>query len=471
MKKKVVLVLTSASTLTMGALAMFLVPKMNESAKANPPTYTISLDSSVNLVEKDKGYLHQASVKNNKFDVIGYGENPGGFCTIAKQSHDLTTHTGVESDKYTFEGMVYNRSVINGFTSFTVTFSGGSLYYKLTDFLMEDMDFDSEVKTLTSGTPVNVVNGEAHFVVFNKSTTPVAIESLEIEYQCNGDIDAEMIYHKNTPMGGARSVSKRTTLEDSFVELENNPTLNTNNHSTGYDTDPKEAHENPDEAHPDAWFRWNGKYFDDSGILGKEFTFGLTIIGNISQVLDETDYFHFNVWPQFSYGAKKWDEEKEAYVGIDEQWVQTYIGNDNYEPLGKDGALHPSDPYVNEAYTGRFFTNYGYYGGHWLFANPDTELIADGSMTFRKAYEQYVLPFWYLEFHVYLDADNDPKCDISINGMKVYSSWIFENYDTVNTPDIYLTSFPMHVVNYGQDDSDSPRSSYVGAFTYPRLIN
>ena len=461
MKKKVVLVLTSASTLTMSALAMFLVPKINESAKANPPTYTISLDSSVNLVEKDKGYLHQASVKNNKFDVIGYGANAEGFCTIAKQSHDLTTHTGVVSDAYTFEGMVYNRSVINGFTSLTVTFSGGSLYYKLTDFLMEDMNFSDTSHPLTSGTAVSVTGGEAYFVVYTQSTTPVAIESIDIEYECNGNIDREMIYNKNTSLGGARSVSKRFTKEDSFIELENNPTVNTNNHSTGNDVSP---------AHADSWYRFNGKYFTNSASLGTEFTFGMTIIGNISQVLDETDYFHYNVWPQFTYGNSS-----------DEPWVQTYIGNDNYEPLGKDHALHPSDPYVEESFTGRFYTNYDWYdenyeidynntSGKWTFADPDIAKIPDGSMTFRQAYEEHPLPFWYLEFHVYLDGDNDPMCDISINGRVIYSSWIFENYDTVNTPDISIKTLPMHVVNYGLDDSESPAASYIGSFTYPRSI-
>lgn len=481
MKKKVVLVLTSASTLTMGALAMFIVPKMNESAKANPPTYTISLDSSVNLVEKDKGYLHQASVKNNKFDVIGYGANAEGFCTIAKQSHDLTTHTGVKSDEFTFEGMVYNRSVINGFTSLTVTFSGGSLYYKLTDFLMEDMNFSDTSHPLTSGTEVSVNGGEAYFVVYTQSTTPVAIESIDIEYECNGNIDGEMIYNKNTSLGGARSVSKRFTKEDSFIELENNPTLNTNNHSTGYDTDPKEAHDNPDEAHPDAWFRWNGRFFTDSGVLGTEFTFGMTIIGNISQVLDETDYFHYAVWPQFSYGATKWDAKKEKYVPYDEQWIQTYIGNDNYEPLGKDHAPYPDD-YTDYTYTGRFYGKYDSYDENWnvdyslgdegwKFADPDQVKIAGGGKTLREAYKEHPLPFWYLEFHVYLDEDNDPKCDISINGRLIYSEWIFYDYDKVNKPSIYITTFPMHLINYGQDDSELPRGSYVGTFTYPRLIN
>ena len=463
MKKKVLLVLTSASTLTMSVLAMFIVPKMNENAKANPPTYTISLDSSVNLVEKDKGYLRQASVKNNKFDVIGYGENAEGFCTIAK-----TTHTSVESHAYTFEGMVYNRSVINGFTSLKVKFSGGSLYYKLTDFLMEDMNFSDTSHPLTSGTEVSVSGGEAYFVVYTQSPTPVAIESIDIEYECNGNIDGEMIYNKNTSLGGARSVSKRVTQEDSFIELENNPTTTNNNHSEG-----------PEKGTKYSWYRFNGKYFTNSQSLGTEFTFGMTIIGNISQVLDETDYFHYNVWPQFTYGGTYIDEDTGEEL-LDDPWVQTYIGNDNYEPLGKDHAYHQDDPYVKESFTGRFYTNYDWYdedykidydgAGKWTFADPDIVKIPDGSMTYRQAYEEYPLPFWYLKFHVYLDKDNDPMCDISINGRVIYSSSIFENYDTVNKPSISIKTMPMHLVNYGQDESVLPRDSYVGTFTYPRLI-
>lgn len=474
MKKKVVLVLTSASTLTISALAMFLVPKMNESAKANPPTYTISLDSSVNLVEKDKGYLRQASVKNNKFDVIGYGENAGGFCTIAKQSHDLTTRNGVETDAYTFEGMVYNRSVINGFTSLTVTFSGGpgSLYYKLTDFLMEDMNFSDTSHPLTSGTEVSVSGGEAYFVVYTQSPTPVAIQSIDIEYECNGNIDREMIYNKNTSLGGARSVSKRTTKEDSFIELENNPLVTNNNHSTGTHTD----------GMSNRWHRFNGRFFTASEDLGTEFTFGMTIIGNISQVLDETDYFHYNVWPQFTYGGTYYDEDEGKDLP-DDPWVQTYIGNDNYEPLGKDSEdlLNPTDPYVKESYSGRFFTNYDWYdkdfnidyesSGKWMFADPDIAKIPDGSKTFRQAYQENDLPFWYLEFHVYLNGEDEPCCDIEINGTMIYSSEIFQNYDKVNKPAISIITMPMHLVNYAHDDSASPAASYVGSFTYPRLIN
>ena len=465
MKKKLVLVLTTTATLTVSGLAMFLIPKVNDiNAKADPVTYSMTLDSSVELQDKDKGYMYQANVKNNKFDVIGYGENAEGFCTIAKKTHDLKTHTGTVSNKFKFEGMVYNRSAINGFKTLSVKFSGGDLYYKFTDFLMEDMDFEGETNTLTSEVAVNVPAGKAYFVVFNKSTTPIAIESLEVEYACDGSVDDSMIYDKNTSLGGARSVSKRVTKEDSFLELENNPTYNTNNHSTGYETDPKDVNK-------DSWYRWNGKYFTESGDLGTDFKFGMTIVGNISQVLDETDYFHYNVWPQFTYAGD-----------TEEPWVQTYIGNDNYEPLGKSHDFRPSDPYIQESYTGRFFSNYDWYNssmvvdyddptGSWIFPDPDVAKIPDGSKTFREAYEENPLPFWYLEFHVYLDGDNDACCDIKINGTLIYSSSIFENYDKVNKPSISIKTMPMHLVNYGEDYSEDPRDSYVGTFTYPRIIS
>ena len=91
-------------------------------------------------------------------------------------------------------------------------------------------------------------------------------------------------------------------------------------------------------------------------------------------------------------------------------------------------------------------------------------------MTFRDAYEAFNMPFWYLKFHVYLNDQNDAWCDITINGMLVYSTYIFDDYDTVNTPSIHIHTMPMHVVNYGVDAEGNPAASYKGWFTYPRLI-
>ena len=309
-----------------------------------------------------------------------------------------------------------------------------------------------------------------------------------------------MIFNKNTTLGGARSLAKKTTLEDSYVELENNPTVNTNNYSRG---------NHISASHDDSWYRWNGRYFDKSASLGTHFKFGMTVMGEYSRMVDASKNFHYAVWPQFDYGNAN-----------DRPWVQTYIGNDNFEPLGRSATLHPEEALTYDSYEGRYFGAYDYktlfrikdssnqvvkdnkgnpyhfyteaeaqnfidnvlLPAHpeetytkgtyqdWVFADPDDTNIAGGGYTLRSAYEKYELPFWFMIFDIYLDADNDPKCDIYINGMLVYSDWIFDSYDTVNTPDINIWTMPMHVVNYGVDVSATPDESYKGIFTYPRLI-
>lgn len=445
MKHKVLVLVGLISVLTASFAVVANSDKLDAYIlKGTGDDYSITLDSDSAIEAIDNGCIHQISVKNNKFDIVGWNEQVGKLGSIKRQAYG----------NYHYNGMIYNRSVINGFNQLTVTFSGGNLYYLFTDFLMENMDFNGQI--LESGMPVNA-NGKAYFLVYNPSETAVSIDSLEVTYSCDHSIDNEMIYNRTTSLGGARSFAKRTVLEDSFMTLENNPTANTNNYSTG-------SHA----GHADAWYRWNGRYFTDSADLGTEFTFGMTIMGEYSRMIDENEFFHTNVWPQFSYGNSK-----------DEQWIQTYIGNDNYEPLGSEHALHPSDPYVQESYEGRFFTNYDCYNenweidyenGSWRFADPDKVTIKDGSLTLREAYERYNLPFWFVKFHVYLGEDNDAMVDVSINGMVLYTTYVFENYDKVNTPSIHIHTLPCHLVNYGVDAEGTPDESYTGAFTYPRLI-
>lgn len=404
--------------------------------------YHILLDSDCEVETKDEGYLHQVNVKNNKIDMIGWSSTGGDFGSIKKDTYG----------SFEYNGMIYNRSLINGFSSLTVTFSNGNLSYVFSDFLMENMDFDGS--PLVSGTPVNVPDNKAYFIIYNESTTPVNIDSIDITYTCDASVDASLIFNKNTPLGGARSLAKKTILDDNFVTIENNPTKSTNNYSTG-------SHG----GHNSSWYRFNGRYFTESEALGTEFSFGLTIAGNISQVVDETKYFHYNVWPQLG-----WYDQDNVLHSDANNYVQTYIGNDNYEPLGKDHALRPSDPYAQSSYPGRFFTNYDWYDEQWKFADPDVETIADGVTTFREAYEAYSLPFWFIRFDVYL-KDNNPACDVSINGFKLFTQEdIFDDYDKVNTPDLVIHTFPMHVVNYGIDDEGNPADSYTGCFTYPRII-
>ena len=445
MDKKSLIFLGVASVSSLALTATLLArPYVSRLAVGDKTLSHILLDADTQVVAKDEGYLHQSDVKGTKIDMIGFTDANGSFGSIKKDTYG----------SYEWNGMVYNRSVINDFESITVNFEGGALYCVFTDFLMEDMDFDSD-EALVSGQALAVPEGKAHFLLYTTSTTPVSIDSIDIAYGCDGGIDDTMIFDQNSTLGGARSLAKRTDLQLGYVELENNPTLHTNNYSTG-------SHG----GHADSWYRFNGRYFANSAALGTDFSFGMTIIGNISQILDESKYFHYNVWPQLTYEGSTEDPNY--------SYIQTYIGNDNYEPLGADHPLHPSDPYTKASYSGRFFTDYNWFNNNWEFADPDVICIADGVTTFREAYEAYTLPYWFVKIHVYI-GENDEHvetvlADVFINGFHLFTQEVFENYDVEAKPAISIKSLPMHVVNYGVDAEGNPADSYVGSFTYPRLI-
>ena len=439
MKRKMILFTSLTAVVTFSVATVIVLGHKQSVLSKGVESFHMILDSSVEPVEKDGGYFHEVDIKNNKIDIIGYHEENGAFGKISRE----------KCGDFTYNGMVYNRSVINGFDSLTVDFTGGTLYYVFTDFLMEDMSFYGHL-TLTSNQPVAVPEGKAYFIIYNNSETPITINSIDIKYDCDGSIDREMIFNKDSQKGGARSLSKRSDFLDSYVELENNPLINNNNYSTG-------SHN----GYSDTWYRWNGRYLSKSANLGAEFSFGMTIMGDFSRVCDTSKVFHYAVWPQFNYEG--------SAENLNNTYVQTYIGNDNYEPLGAANALHPTDPYVQQSYTGRFFTDYGLYNSVWQFANPDTEFIADGVTTYRQAYEAFDLPFWFLKFDVRL-TDDQPVCDVYINGFHLFTQDIFEHYDNATKPSIYIHSLPMHIVNYGVDADGTPDESYVGRFTYPRSI-
>ncbi len=447
MKKKLVLLITTSAATSLAIAALALSPKLLNSKKVKgDPSYTMVIDGGTQFESIDEGIVSQATIKGNKIDFVGFSKSGGSVGSISSQ---VLSGTGLY-------GLVYNRSIINGFTSLKVVYGGVPLYYTFTEFLMEDMSLNG-ANTVISGQTYNVPAGCGYFMLYNPTDQLAGIDRIEITYACQGDLDAQMIFNKESDMGGARSLAGKTVLEDSYVELTNNPTRYTNNYSQGK----HEGHTNND-----SWYRWNGRYFANSANLGTEFTFGMTIMGEYSSWCDESQYFHYNVWPQFTYGNAN-----------DRPWLQTYIGNDNYEPLGKDHALRPDDPYVQHSYEGRFFTDYVYEDGDWVFANPDTHYIPDPNhhLTLREAYNWTTLPFWFLKFHVYLtevdEVQNVPVCDVYINGLLIYEQVeLFDNYDTVNTPSISIYTMPMHLVNYGVDIDATPAEAYTGCFTYPRLI-
>lgn len=426
----------------------------------------LRLDCDSEVYEKDEGVIHQVAVENYKFDIVGFvKEDEAVFGSIKKDQYG----------SYTYNGMIYNRNLVDNLESIRVNFHGGHLYYKFTDFLMEDMNFDG-AQEVESGTRLEAPEGAGYFVLYTLGNEKVTIRSLDVTRDPNGTNNYKMIFDKSfeSTMGGARSNAKSAVLENDLIELENNPTVYTNNYSG---SEKHDGHTNPD-----TWYRWNGRYFANSANLGTDFTFKMTIIGDYSRMIDESKFFHYNVWPQFAY--ENCFTTQGGQENPSNTYAQTYIGNDNYEPLGSEGALNPSDPNVAESYAGRFFTDYGYDETleDWMFLNPDTNTIEeDGNITFRQAYERYNLPFWNLEFHVFLDTEGEyawegedpqPVCQISINGMVLYTYTIFEHYDMNNPKNIFINTMPMHLVNYGVKNQETGEyETYKGSFTYPRLVD
>ena len=446
MKSKLLIICASTSIIALTGAAIAMNPNfVSHLVKGLDNTYHMTINSeSSSYVLEDNEAIKQVNINGTKFDVVGFASSSGNFCSIKKANY---------GEGFDYNGMIYNRTAINGLAKLTVSFSGGELRYVFSDFLMENMDFNGE--SLTSGTSINA-NNKPYFIVYTTSTTPVIIESLDVEYTCDDSVESTMLYHQTSSLGGARSWTNKYTQEYNYVEIENNPTANTNNYSRG---------NHVSDAHDDSWYRWNGRRFEKSTDLGTDFTLCMTVVGEYTRMVDETKWFHYCAWPQFGFNGNS-----------EKTYIQTYIGNDNYEPLGKDNAVYPDDPHVQESYTGRFFTNYVYRNGNWIFPDPDATNIAEGAETFRSAYEAYKLPFWFIKFHVYL-VENNPICDTYINGFKISSEEIFNYYDKVNTPSLYLQTVELHVVNYGLGTNDqglpvnTPREAYKGTFTYPRLVN
>ena len=443
MNKKILTLLSTTITASICLGVVMVAVHHQELMASGNLIYEMSLNSKSQVKEKEAGYLHQIEIKNNDFDLVGYSTTGGSLGSIKQATYG----------DYTYKGMIYNRSVINGLKSLTVKFSGGDLYYVFTNFLMENMEFD-KANQLVNETLVSVPNNECYFIVYTDSETGVDIDYVNVKYECDNSIDREMMYHKDASLGGARSWTSKVKMEDSYLEMENNPTKTTNNYSHG---------NNVSTAHDNSWYRFNGRYFKEYGDLGTEFTFAMTIGGEYNRMVDESKYFNYEVWPQLTY---------EGAPSSDEQWIQAYIGNDNYEPLGAEHTIQKEGYRYSDTYTGRFFGDFNTLdeGATWEFMDPDTFKTPDDSLTLREAYERYNLPFWFIKFHVYLDEENDPMYDIYINNMLVYRYWCFENYDKVNTPSIGIKTIPMHIINYGVDSDGNPAESYKGIFTYPRLV-
>lgn len=392
------------------------------------------LDDKVTFEAKDGGNFYQANINNHLYDVIGYEENSDGLVSIKQK----------EYGPYTYLGMLYNRSIIDGLKSITVDFDDTKdLYIVFSEYLMEDMTFPTTSK-IESGKKIQAGENKGYFVLYTNSTTKVDINSISIEYDDEQSFADSMLYTPENAFGGyARSAASKYSIGYDLIDVTNNPTANTNNYSEGT---------NPANSRPNRWHRWNGIYLGETETIGKTFSIHMTIIGNISQMIDPNNYFCYSVWPAFV-------KDGEDPYDINDGWSYIMIGNDDYEPLGKASPDAINKDY--NSYAGRFLT---LYSGEF---DPDVDKIKDESKTFREAYDTYKLPFWNVEF-VY-DGNG---YDVIVNGMNLGG---YELYDEgkYNGENFAMKYLELHLVNYGQglagEHPYDPAPKYSGTFTMPRV--
>ena len=459
-KKSITLGIVTAASLTAVCATLALHSNFGTLVFSAAEEYQMVLSDATVVESKDNGYMHEADIKNNKIDMIGFEEVEGKFGSVEEKTY------GEGANALTYKGMVFNRSMINGILGINVTFTGEDLYCVFTEFLMEDMTFANGGK-LTSGVTLAAPENMGYFIVYTGGEGKAIIDSLTVSYKCDGSLDDTIVLGKNSDLGGARSIAKHYERLDSHIEMENNPTRNTNNYSTGKSS----ADRN------NSWYRWNGQYLAHSAGLGTDFTLHTTIMGNISQMIDPTSYFNYSVWPHFYPEGGTPDN--------DWGWTYVYLGNDTYEPLGKDDpnrVIH--DSHADYSFAGRFFTTYRNYGDDehelWEFADPDEfRTLDESNLTLREAYNAFTLPFWHVKFDVHVIFDEEDQkdwivADCYINDFLISCDWLFP---TSAATSLAIETYQMHLVNYGYPEETivddkvvhEGKPSYTGAFTYPRI--
>lgn len=370
-------------------------------------------------------------------------------------------------------GIFMNLTVINGLRSVTVTFSGGPLYAMATSTLFEDYTPDPKwINTLTSGIKKSFSGlSEGYLLIMTDSLTDVTITELTIEYYCTNEVDTYFVYAPGVNYHtGSRSWASNVYLEHSLIHFDTNPTIHTNNYSSGASG-----------GHNNYWYRFNGVTPRNYALVGETKDYTVTPKGQftsnnfeviVSVMVDPASFYnptkYFCVAPWVGLATSEHNGFPDA--GGANIWMQSYIGNDNFDPIGGVNLLGRTD-----TYTGRFFTNFaaGAGGYDWGFQNPDTtKVIGDATTTLREAYEAINLPFFNVRFVVNLNSYS-----VYINNFKVYEEneafYLKANY----TDQTYcLETFELQAVNYGDGiDTDgegpdtiaTPLPSYFVAYTNP----
>lgn len=387
--------------------------------------------------------------------MIAANDDSYYYSTASLQSNEKFIILSASDSKT--PGVLMNTTVINGIAKVKATFSGsGNLYAIVTETLFERFT-PVAGDLLTSGVAKEYATVGGYLMILTDSLTSIAIDSLEIHFFCNHDNDGAFFFEPGVNVyAGARSLGANVVVGHSGVSFKTNPTDTTNNYSGETAIPPA--------TYPNAWYRWNGVTMRNYGGSLETPDYSTTRFGNFWSSSFEVSVTAF-VDPSVFYDTSEWfcvapwmSLSNSGSPRTSRTYLQTYIGNDNYDPLGNVNTLH--EPY----WAGRFFTNYTYdaldeYPDQYIFQDPDTvTVIDDPTTTLREAYEAINLPFFNVVFQI---SGNTYK--IFINGFWVYTDTILATY----TDETFsLETFELQAVNYGYADG-SPKAGYAVTYSNP----
>lgn len=369
-------------------------------------------------------------------------------------------------------GTLMNMSMFNGLKAITVIFSGGegSVLHAKADSALFENYYGGSFATLTSGVELDLnplSEDLGYLTIVNDSDIPIHIDSIEITYRCSNEVDQYFYADENNELGYARSAHSYLMQEHDQFLLMTNPTETTNNYSQGEYA-----------GYPNKWYRWNGLALKNYRLDDEVLNWGATPFGAMvdDHIVIQTTAM---IDPAIFYDSEAcfhlapWIEVGDA-THTSLGWIQSYIGSDNYDPIGGINTDR------TDTYRGRFFTNYdwdpNYYSegnGEWAFQDPDTTFVVDDpSTSLRDAYEEINLPFFNIRFVI---EGNSYK--LFINDFMIFSN---DNYffETYTNQQYTIQQIHLQAVNYGhQGDSEAippielgdPLDPYFYGYTNPQI--
>lgn len=435
-------------------LALSVIYLVGFNGQPNPFSNVAAGEDATRIYRSGNFGLDGASPKSGIRDIgdISYFY----YSEAAQSSSDLIV---LQAKDAVTPGTLMNLTVINGLKNIKVTFSGtDSLFINATKTIFEDYSMNP-LNALTSGVSFALPSDTGYLMILTDSTAGISISDFEICFSCSHEVDAFFASAGNNTVGYARSVPKSYTINHSFILEETNPTATSNNYAHGTDIN---------HPHDYSWYRWNGIHLQNASGTIAEPNYDGSPFGNFTSSHFEVQVTAF-IDPAVFYDSSKffclapWIHLRGVDHAIindgDQSYMQSYIGSDNYDPIGGINTDHGS------TYRNRFFTNYAWDtgAGTWQFQNPDTTtVIGDPATSLREAYERINLPFWNVRFVV-----NGNDYSVYINGLKTYEE-IGAFYETYTDQQYTIHQFCLQAVNYG-DGVGGLLPSYQFAYSMPQI--